>query len=249
MEEGMLHITTSHIGPATANNDAQVQRHAVIPDSQNFQLLRQYPVICGLFLFALKMRYQALQVDFINAWGSIMYTGQLYNAVRQELLLPKIWKDMELVVSMQGPDKFFVGDPPKGLDEYLQRFMLSMGYSAALFANNRRKNINVVSAKGPRQLTKLCPVAQLFAGRYCDGDVAVAWTTETMKPIIEAKFDDDSDEEETHKVSKTVGSKKTKQSKSGTLLRKTKRSGTAIPATDFLLDLANALHAETIEMK
>lgn len=162
----------------------KVQRRAVIPDGEPCQLLRQYPVICGLFSFALKMRYQEVQIVFINAWGSIMYTGQLYNAIRQEKLLPKIWKDMELVVSLQGTDKFFVGGPPKELDDYLKRFMLSMGYSAALFANNRRKNAPAASAKGPRQLTKLCAVGELFTGRYCNNDAAVAWTTETMKPII-----------------------------------------------------------------
>lgn len=42
-------------------------------------------------------------------------------------------------------------------------------------------------------------------------------------------------------------SKKVKRSTSGALLRKPSRSGTSIPTTDFLLDLANALHAEMIE--
>ncbi len=230
------------------------------------------------------MRYQEIQVTFINAWGSLMYTAQLYHAVHQEKLLPesKMWKDMELVISLQGSDKFFVGEPPKEPEEYLKRFMLSMGYSAALFANNRRKKAHAVSAKGPRQLMKLCAVGQLFAGRYCKNDAAVAWTKETMKPIIEAKLDDDSDDDEGEKVglpceisslcTGLVGittarplilivlrnmqllirvsyqkSKKVKQSPSGALLRKPRRSGSSIPTTDFLLDLANALHAEIIE--
>lgn len=139
------------------------------------------------------MRYQEIQVAFINAWGSLMYTAQLYHAVRQEKLLPdsKMWKDIELVISLQGSDKFFVGEPPKELEDYLKRFMLSMGYSAALFANNPRKKAHAVSTKGPRQLMKLCAVGQLFAGTYCNNDADVAWTTETMKPIIEAKLDDD----------------------------------------------------------
>lgn len=107
---------------------------------------------------------------------------------------------MELVISLQGSDKFFIGDPPKEPEDYLKRFMLSMGYSAALFAGNRRRNAHAVSAKGPRQLMKLCAVGQLFAGRYCNNDAAVAWTTETMKPIIEAKLDDDSDDDGEDKV-------------------------------------------------
>ncbi|KAL8898425.1 MAG: hypothetical protein Q9207_006703 [Kuettlingeria erythrocarpa] len=233
----MLYVMEEWVGK-------DVQRYAAVPDGERFQLLRQYPVICGLFSFALQMRYQEIQVTFINAWGSLMYTAQLYHAVRQEKLLPdsKIWKDIELVISLQGSDKFFVGEPPKEPEDYLKRFMLSMGYSAALFANNRRKKAHAVSTKGPRQLMKLCAVGQLFAGRYCNNDAAVAWTTETMKPIIEAKLDDDGDDEEGSKKSKKV-----KQSTSGALLRKPRRSGSSIPTTDFLLDLANALHAEMIE--
>ncbi|KAL9002095.1 MAG: hypothetical protein Q9180_009991 [Flavoplaca navasiana] len=202
-----------------------------------------------------------------------MYTGQLYNAVRQEGLMPrsKVWKDMEFVIALQGSDKFFVGDAPTELDEYLKRFLLSMGYSAALFAKNRRKNAHAVSAKGPRQLTKLCAAGQLFAGRYCDNDAAVAWTTETMKPIIEGKLDDDSNDEEVNDVAPGSGenddeaqqastkssqgqepkaqkAKKVKQSQAGALLRKASGSTSLIPTTDFLHDLANALHAEAIEM-
>ena len=231
-----------------------------------FNLLRQYPVLCGLFSFALKMRYQELQIVFVNAWGSLMYTAQLYNACRQEALLPKMWKDMELVISLQGPAKFFIGDAPKGLEEYLKRYLLSMGYSAALLAENRRKNVNAVSTKGPRCLTELCAVSKLFAGRYCNNDQAVSWTPETIKPIIAAKMDDSSDEEEDEpasprmkenrggeskmpkKIKESPKPQKAKQSSSGSLLRKPKRSGNSIPTNDFLLDLANALHTETMEM-
>ena len=244
-------------------NVTQVQRRRVNIPIEPFNLLRQYPVMCGLFSFALKMRYQELQIVFVNAWGSLMYTAQLYNACRQERLLPKMWKDMELVISLQGPNKFFVGDAPKGLEEYLKRYLLSMGYSAALLAENRRKNANAVSAKGPRCLTELCAVSKLFAGRYCNNDPAVSWTPETIKPIIEAKLEETSDEEpasppmkeniggETRMPKKTKESskpKKAKQSSSGSLLRKPKRSGNSIPTNDFLLDLANALHTESMEM-
>lgn len=207
--------------------------------------------MCSLFAFALKMRAQEMQIVFINAWGSLMYAGQLYNAVLKEKLLFKIWKDMELVISLHGHDKFFVGQAPKGLEEYLKRFLLSVGYSAAMFAANRRPNANVVSSKGPRCLTKLCAVGKLFAGRYCNNDAGVSWTKETMRPIIEAKFDNDSDEDEsegTVPATNRAKSRKTKQSSSGSLLRKPKRNGTSMETTDFLLHIANALHAETVEL-
>lgn len=224
-----------------------------LPVPESFRLLKQYPVICGLFAFALKMRAQEANIVFVNAWGSIMYSAQLYNAVRQEGFVPQIWKDMEFIIAMQGGDKFFVGEAPKGLEEYLKRFLLSMGYSAAIFAANRRPNTNVVSSKGPRSLMQLCAVAELFAGRYCNNDAAVSWTPEIIKPIIEAKLDDseseDEDDAETgSKGSKPADAKKKKSSSSGALLRKPKQKSHSLPTTEFLMDIANCFHAECVEM-
>ena len=223
-----------------------------LPDPEPFRLLKQYPVMCGLFAFALKMRAQEINIVFVNAWGSIMYSAQLYNAVRQETFVPQLWKDMEFIIAMQGEDKFFVGEAPKGLEEYLKRFLLSMGYSAAILAANRRPNANVVSSKGPRSLTKLCAVAEMFTGRYCNNDAAVSWTPEMLKPIIEAKLDDsdsdDSDDAETvSKCSKPAKAKK-KTASSGALLRKPKQSSHSLPTNEFLQDIANCFHAECVEM-
>ena len=234
-------------------NCLQMKASRSLPDPEPFRLLKQYPVICGLFAFALKMRAQEINIVFVNAWGSIMYSAQLYNAVRQESFVPRMWKDMEFIIAMQGGDKFFVGEAPKGLEEYLKRFLLSMGYSAAIFAANRRPNANVVSSKGPRTLTKLCAVAELFAGRYCKNDTAVSWTPEIIKPIIEAKLDDsepeDADDDETGpKGSKPTSAKKKKPSSSGALLRKPKQNSHSLPTNEFLLDIANCLHAECVEM-
>ena len=234
-------------------NWLQMKASRSLPDPEPFRLLKQYPVICGLLAFALKMQAQEINIVFVNAWGSIMYSAQLYNAVRQESFVPRMWKDMEFIIAMQGGDKFFVGEAPKGLEEYLKRFLLSMGYSAAIFAANRRPNANVVSSKGPRTLTKLCAVAELFAGRYCKNDAAVSWTPEIIKPIIEAKLDDsepeDADDDETGpKGSKPKSAKKKKPSSSGALLRKPKQNSHSLPTNEFLLDIANCLHAECVEM-
>lgn len=224
-----------------------------IPDPQPFRLLKQYPLLCGLFTFALKMRAQATGLAFANAWGSILYTSQLYNAVRQEKLLRNPWKDAELLITLHSPEAFFAGDPPKGLEEYLKRFMLSVGYSASIFASNRRRNSPAVSARGPRSLKKLCKVGELFAGRYCDNERAVAWTCESIQQIIEAKMDDDSDDSENDssrpKVSDTKKkSRRVKQSATGSLIRKPKGVERGIPTLEFLNDLANALHAECLEL-
>ena len=71
----------------------------------------------------------------------------------------------------------------------------------------------------------------------------MAWTQDTLKPIMEAKVDYDSDEDLEEKNTRV------KTSASGSLIRnRPKRSSESVPATDFLEDLANALHAETLEL-
>ena len=172
-----------------------------------------------------------------------MYTGHLYNASRQEGFLPAAWKDMELLIALHSTEKFFVGDPPKDLEGYLKRYLLSMGYSATVLAGNRRRGTAIASTRGPRALSKLCPAGALFEGRYCRNDHTVTWTLEFIKLIIEAKTEDDSDNEEAEKKNTKI-----KTAASGSLIRKPKRNVKSIPTTDFLEDLANALHAETLEL-
>lgn len=224
-----------------------------VPDPEPFRLLKQYPLLCGLFMFALKMRAQEIGLAFANAWGSILYTTHLYNAARQERFLRKPWKDLELVIALHSAEEFFAGDPPKGLEEYLKRFMLSMGYSASNFASNRRRDTPAVSPRGPRSLAQLCKAGELFVGRYCKNDRAVAWTRESIQQIIDAKMDDDSEGEESDsshpQATKTEKKpKKVKTSATGSLIKKPKAEKHATTTLDFLNDLANALHAEALEL-
>ena len=158
-----------------------------VPDPEPFRLLKQYPLLCGLFTFVLKTRAQEIGLAFANAWGSILYASHLYNAARQEKLLLKSWTDLELLIALHSPERFFVGDCPKSLEEYLKRFLLSMGYSATAFASNRRSSALAASARGPRRLTKLCKAGALFAGRYCNNDrnVSVSIFSELFIPNLD----------------------------------------------------------------
>ena len=215
----------------------------MLPPPEPFRLLKQYPLLCGLFSFAIQNAAQTVGIDFANAWGSIMYAGHLYNATRQEKFLPKMWTDMEMLIALQSPEKFFIGDAPTDPEGYFKRFCLSMGYSATAFARNRRNGARLASARGPRGLSPLCPVGALFAGRYCRNEGNVTWTPDTIKPIIEAKAYEDSDDENSEKISSKI-----KIAVSSSLIRKPKRSSECIRTTDFLEDLANVLDAETFEL-
>lgn len=226
-----------------------------VPDPEPFRLLKQYPLLCGLFTFALKMRAQEIGLTFANAWGSILYSSHLYNAARQEKLLLKPWKDIEMLIALHSPERFFAGDSPKGLEEYLKGFMLSMGYSAANFASNRRRSgAPTASARGPRSLKQLCEAGELFSGRYCNNDRTVAWTRESIQQIIDSKMDNDSDDDESdasHPKATAAEKKarKVKTSATGSLVRMPKGDKQAKKSTlEFLNDLANVLHAESLEL-
>lgn len=224
-----------------------------VPDPEPFRLLKQYPLLCGLFTFAVKMRAQEIGLAFANAWGSILYSAQLYNAARQEKLLAKPWKDIEMLIALHSPESFFAGDPPKGPEDYLKRFLLSIGYSASNFASNRRKTPLAVSPRGPSSLKQLCQAGELFAGRYCNNDRNVAWTRESFQRIIDAKMDDDDEGESDSSHPKATPadekSRKVKTSATGSLIRKPKGDKNETTSTlDFLEDLANVLHAEYLEL-
>lgn len=216
----------------------------MLPRPEPFRLLKQYPLLCGLWSFAIQMDAHELGIVFANAWGSIMYASHLYNATRQEKLLLKAWKDMELIIALQSTERLFVGNTPNDLEAYLKRFLLSMGYSPTVFASNRRRNAPIASTRGPRGLSELCSAGTLFKGRYCNNEHSVTWTNESMRPIIEAKMEDDSDREDSEKKR----SSKVKTAVTGSLIRRPKRISKTIPAVDFLRDLAHALHAETLEL-
>lgn len=189
------------------------------------------------------MDAQEMGMDVANAWGSIIYASHLYNATRQEKLLPKSWKDMELLIALQSSEKLFVGDTPRDLDEYLRRFVLSLGFSSTVFASDRRGTAPIALDRDPVYLSTLCTAGALFKGRYCENDESVAWTTESIQPIIYAKMEGTSDSEDSEKTSIKI-----KTAVSGTLIRRTGGSNGSMSTTGFLQDLAHALHAETLEL-
>lgn len=238
----------------------QATTRARYPDPEPFRLLKQHPLLCGLFLFTTKMQYQEIGVSFVNAWGSVMYCAHLYNAVRQEKLLSRIWRDMEFMITLQSPETLFIGNPPTELGQYLKRFLLSMGYSAANMAKGRRGHNPVASARGPKGLKDLASISHVFTDRFCNNAQNFSWTMETLQPLIDAKVDNDfqdgeedtesalpTDKKETTSRKAKKNRKKTKPAASGALIIKAKRSEHNMPIVHFLQDLVQGLSAEKME--
>jgi hypothetical protein len=159
-----------------------------LPLPNEFNLLRQHPLLCGLFAFSIQLEMQEFGVTFVNAWGSAMYSAHLYNAVKQEGFCAGYWHDMELLIDMQTPERIFVGGRPKNIDDYLKRFCLSMGYASEQYASNRRNQGPVVSKKGPRGLTEICPVSQCLKRRYCENEALQDYSLETIEVLLNDGF-------------------------------------------------------------
>ncbi|KAL8705806.1 MAG: hypothetical protein Q9201_001093 [Fulgogasparrea decipioides] len=224
-----------------------------LPNAEPFRLLRRYPLYCGLSLFNLKVRFQELSIAFANAWPSVISTAHLYNAVRKERLLNTEWKDLELVIKLQGAEALFVGGRPNSVKEYYKRYLLSIGISATMFASNRRQNLDWARAKrGARALRALGQVANLFRGRYVDNEASVAFTRESIEPLIQAKIHNESIKSEKAvkgcpgKYSKA--SNKGKQAISESEIQDARGNSRTFPMLNFLDKIVNLVDKEQLEM-
>ncbi|KAJ9488268.1 hypothetical protein VN97_g5012 [Penicillium thymicola] len=131
-----------------------------MPTGKMFRLFRWHPLFCGLLLYRFKMSYQEAGILFVGAWGSVLYSLHLYNALQQEKLLTARWADLDVLQAIH-PESW-IGGPPRTPDEYMKRFYLSMGYSATTFAKNRRNQPLQASKNGPKCLTEQGSVALMF---------------------------------------------------------------------------------------
>jgi hypothetical protein len=145
---------------------------------QPYSLFSRQPFLCGLMLFRLNMRLQEAGIVLVNAWGSLPTVLHLYNAVQHESPnddFPR-WEDLEAVINIHSKEIIFVGDYPGNPAEYLKRFCLMMGWSASIFAANSREGRNTnrtqtpASKRGPREITTISAITDIFGSQYCKGD-------------------------------------------------------------------------------
>lgn len=165
-------------------NEAMQQMGLPNIPAGSFRLLKANPVFCGLLSLNFRLLCHEASIVFVNAWGSVVYSGQLYNAVRQEKLLDKHWQDMDDLIALHGPQDLFVGSAPTAAEDYLKRFTLMMGYSASNHASNRRRNDPAASKAGPRGLQELAPVAHIFKRRYCYATAGTEFSSADVETVL-----------------------------------------------------------------
>lgn len=162
----------------------QKQKSFGLSPGEPFKVMKWHPMLCGLATFYLRSRYQELSLSFQSAWGSIMYSAHLYNALREEKLLKGQWIDMDVVMGWH--DEIFVGErPPSRPEDYLKRFSLSMGWSAASFARNKLQADRLPEAKsGPKTMKPIANVSCMFVDRYCNGSGQTDFTETDLERIL-----------------------------------------------------------------
>ncbi|KAF5591765.1 hypothetical protein FPCIR_6045 [Fusarium pseudocircinatum] len=153
------------------------------------------------------------------------------NALQQEGLLINRWQDMDVVQNPLGDSNFFVGDPPKNKDEYLNRFLLQMGYSASAITTHKGRLL--------RQPKRHQDMASRFGPR---GIEDVALSPENVDAIISrSNYLEENSEDELAFVKAGSAKKQTQKQKKKTT------DGGKLQAGSLLKPLAMALTAEMFE--
>ncbi|EYE92270.1 uncharacterized protein EURHEDRAFT_415694 [Aspergillus ruber CBS 135680] len=220
------------------------KRRAGRPVGQPFDWLKQHPIYAGLYLYHIKAMFQEIGITFVGAWGSVMYAGHLYNAVRQEKLLNIRWDDMELLFMLH--ENFFVGGRPRTPDDYLKRFVLSLGASASTFAKNKRNQQIRESKRGPRGLTELAPVARMFHQRYCKTGARTDLAPNDLEEIL-SKGMWEENEEESAEISAANGQDLRVFARSKQPSKEQRHRRRRFTPPQLLQALRNSLGAEALE--
>lgn len=104
-----------------------------------YKFFSRHPQHCGLWIHCVRNLFHSHAIEYAAVPGGVMYTTQLYHALRQEGLLgEQRWEDLETLWKMQGDSTYFFGEPPTTFEGYWKNYCLAMGFSATSFAANRR---------------------------------------------------------------------------------------------------------------
>jgi hypothetical protein len=122
-------------------------------ETERFYLFKGQPILCGMLAFRATLELQHAGVNVCNGWGTVTYPAQFYNALRKKDGPVKPWPMMEKAIAIHTEERLFVGGAPETVQESFRQICLVLGYSAAVFAPNRRQNAPTpISKNGPRGL-------------------------------------------------------------------------------------------------
>jgi hypothetical protein len=131
-------------------------------ESERFYLYKRHPILCGILAFRTVLELQDAGVILCNAWGTIIFVAQFYNALRKKTDPVQPWPLMEQAISLHTEKHIFVGAAPENINDSWKQTCLMLGYSASSFAQNRRQMKLAASKMGPRGLKDTSILGELF---------------------------------------------------------------------------------------
>ncbi|KAI1633864.1 hypothetical protein F4809DRAFT_621627 [Biscogniauxia mediterranea] len=218
------------------------------PDMEPNRILKLSPLMSGLMLYYFRAEMSDVGIALADAWGSITYSLHLYNALKGERLLQESWPDMDIVQTLVGDSKFFIGDRPTTIAGYFNKYRLHMGWAASAFTSNRRPAMPIFSQSEPRAIEEVAPVFSMFKDRYLRGIGKVDWTPEHISKIVDLSLweSEGSEEEGTLMLGKIVDPEKLEGKKAKA--KKSKGSNTSTLSPEQLIRaLMLALQGESLE--
>lgn len=155
--------------------------------SEPFALLRSHPLLCGTIQASLILLNSEAGIMLSLAWGTILYVGHLYNALRQSHVFEVEWPDMELFISIHTAKRLFVGDLPTTIEDCKKRYDIMMGAALENFAKNKKnhKSEKLVRSKtGPRNWQTESPIIRTIKARYMSQRGSIAWSAQNIQDIL-----------------------------------------------------------------
>ena len=152
-----------------------------------FGLLKCHPLLCGTIESSLRLSLRETGIHLSMAWGSILYVGHLYNALRQACVNDLDWPDMDLFIAIHSEKTLFVGDTPTTMEDCKKRYELMMGVAVENFAKNKKRGGSgkiVHSKAGPRNWQIDSPIVHTIKERYLTQRGSIAWSVHNIQAIL-----------------------------------------------------------------
>lgn len=152
------------------------------PNLDLHQLLKNHPILCGMYLYRMKWGFQDVSMGIVNSTQGILTAAHLYNCLREEELLTSIWKDMEVVLMLQQREKLLLTKSYRKRT-YLDHVALCAGLSATELAPDSRR-AKPKNSDNRRQLKNNTPLLSMFTPIPEDAIHEKLWTVENLYSIL-----------------------------------------------------------------
>ena len=155
-------------------------------EREPYGFLRSHPLLSGTIEISLRLALRETGIHLSMAWGSILYVGHLYNALRQAHIIDLGWPDMDIFIEIHSAKTLFIGNLPTTIEDCKKRYDLMMGVAVENFAKNKknRRSGKVYSKAGPRDWQADLPIVHTIQERYLTQRGSIAGSVQNIEAIL-----------------------------------------------------------------